>query len=131
MKGRWTKNPQEEVYTTAMKIHLRGLSVMYLNSTSLAAAGSGKDSSWTIIPGEVCGLQTNINISMDKLNFTEVLYTRYFLTPDIDFTNLDFSTHFHVKCSPIKLHFHQEVLTYMHRCNDLNIGYVDGQMKHF
>ena len=68
---------------------------------------------------------------MDKLNFTEVLNTRYFMTPDIDFTNLDFSTHFHVKCSPIRLHLHQEVLTYMMRCNDLNIGYQDGHIKLF
>jgi hypothetical protein len=53
------------------------------------------------------------------------------MTPGFDFEDLDISQTYSIKCSPVKIYLIQEILTYLLRCLDLNINYLDGHQHNF
>ena len=65
-------------------------------------------------------------IAMERLNYSDLL-KKYYMSPGINFEDLDISQHINIESEPIKLKFFQEVYTYLLRCNDLNMCYVDNQ----
>ena len=60
-----------------------------------------------------------------------MLDKRQFLTPGIDFSDLDFAQTLRLKFDPIRLTMVQEVFTYFMQCNDLNLNFVDMNQKKF
>jgi hypothetical protein len=67
---------------------------------------------------------TNFQIEIEKVNYSELL-SRYYMTKQFDFEDLDISQKMKIKFSPFRLSFTQEVYTYFLRCNDLNIAFSD------
>jgi len=96
-----------------MKINAKGLTMLYSQGSRTKA------DSFVMLP------LTDFDISIEKLNFSPILNDLQFMTPEIDFEDLDFSQHINVKFTPVKLNLTQEVYTYLLRCNDLNIGHMD------
>jgi hypothetical protein len=65
-----------------------------------------------------------MKVILEKMNFSELLQESY-LSPNIDFADLDFGYKISINFTPLKMHLKQDVFTYLLRCNDLNINHTD------
>ena len=90
-----------------------GVSLLYTGSLSM------NQRVFTILP------PTNVVVEKEGVSWSPILDKRQFLTPGIDFSDLDFAQYFTIKCEPIRMKMVQEVFTYFMQCSDLNLNYVD------
>lgn len=71
-----------------------------------------------------------MKVSMEKLNYTPLIQDGY-MSPQLDFTDLDISYKISVHFSPVIMHLKQDVFTYLMKCNDLNINHTDQLSPYF
>ena len=74
-----------------MFIKCKGLSLYYSQSDTM------KQKFFTVLP------PTNFIVEKESITWSPMLDVRQFLTPGIDFSDLDFAQYFRIKCEPIRM----------------------------
>lgn len=121
VKGRYRKQPSRELLVGTTTIKFRSVTCHYTQGRSERTT----DKLYTIIA------PTDILMQRESVAYSPYLYEQQLMTPGFDFEDLDISQTYTVKCSPVKIFMIQEILTYMMRCLDLNINYLDGFQNDF
>lgn len=109
--GRWKNEPDKETIVNVMDINMNQVRIDF------------NEKQFEITP------PFNMNIEIERVNYSELLIDEDFLTKSVNFELFDKADHITIQSTGFALNFKQEVYTYLLRVMDLNINYYDMQSE--